>query len=236
MDTSNTTPIGPLKRRLRWLAASLGGLLILVLAYLAAALVLGVIPVNTDYQTTPGGVEIYIGSSGIHTDIIVPLTAQGVDWRLRLPQAAWQNGTPNGYLAFGWGDRAFFLETPSWSDLKVSTSVIALSGFDDSLMHLEYFRHPTPSASMRRLLLSPTAYQRLILAIEASFKHDSSGKPILIPGTHYRSSDAFFAAEGHYSPLITCNEWTRRILSQAGVRVPRWSPFPWAIMRQLPDN
>lgn len=223
-------------RAARLLARLLAGFLGLILAYALAALVLGALPVNTDYRHTPGGVEIFVGSNGVHTDLVLPVMAQGIDWRTRLPVEAWKRLAPDAFLSFGWGDRKFFLETPTWGDLTFSTAVRALSGTSPSLMHVEDFGHPVPGPRMRRLILSPEAYQRLVQAVDADFARDANGRPQQVPGAHYRATDAFFEAHGHYSMFLTCNEWTRRHLSNVGVRVPRWAPLEQALMHQLPTD
>lgn len=80
-------------------------------------------------------------------------------------------------------------------------------------------------------------------AITAAWRHSSrrassrpGGHPLIIAGAHYGANDAFFEARGHYSLFETCNEWTRRGLAAAGVRVPVWAPFDKALFYQLPSG
>ncbi|TIW01591.1 MAG: DUF2459 domain-containing protein, partial [Mesorhizobium sp.] len=40
------------------------------------------------------------------------------------------------YIVFGWGGRAFYLETPTWSQLKAAPVLKALT-LDASVMHVD---------------------------------------------------------------------------------------------------
>ena len=56
------------------------------LAYLLAALVGALVPVNAGWREPPQGTTIYLVSNGIHTDLILPEDAQGLDWRPVVPR------------------------------------------------------------------------------------------------------------------------------------------------------
>ncbi len=166
---------------------------------------------------------------------IVPIDALGVDWRQRLPLDAMLAGVnSSAMLSFGWGDRAFYLTTPTWSDLKASTAFIALTGLDTTVLHVAAVAVPTPDDQTRHLHLSADQYRRLVTYIEASFQHDPDGYAMPIAGAGYGRYDEFFEAKGHYSMFYTCNEWVRRGLAGVGVRAPLWSPFDEALLYQLP--
>ena len=47
------------------------------------------------------------------------------------------------YVAFGWGDRAFYLETPQWRDMKVATAFKAVAGLGDTVIHATFFAAAT---------------------------------------------------------------------------------------------
>jgi hypothetical protein len=44
------------------------------------------------------------------------------------------------YLAFGWGDKGFYLNTPEWADLKVSTALNAAFGLSSSAIHSTFYK------------------------------------------------------------------------------------------------
>ncbi len=50
----------------------------------------------------------------------------------------------------------------------------------------------------------------------------------------YGPRDAFFAANGQYTILETCNQWTGRALRLAGAPVAPWTPFSFLVTWNLP--
>jgi uncharacterized protein (TIGR02117 family) len=223
------------------------------LLYAACALVLGLVAVNRDYREPPAGITIYLRHNGVHTDLLLPVVTQQADWRRAFPAADF--GTPlqplhtrlalaadippdvnplATFVAIGWGDRGFYFDTPTWNDLSAFTAIRALSGLGDSVMHVEYRPTPQPSASLRKLTLSDATYKRLVAVIDSAFTRDAAGARRPYPGRGYTVHDTFYAAQGHFSPFNTCNEWVRATLAAAGVRVPAWAPFHHALFDQSP--
>jgi uncharacterized protein (TIGR02117 family) len=231
------------RQRKRWrhriglgMALVTTGLAAVLVLYGLAAMVFGLIPVNRSYAPTPDGIDVYLRSNGVHVDLVVPLEAAGVDWRIRMPTNAL--GLVPGItetLAFGWGDRGFYLATPTWADVRVSTALRALTGVGTTVLHVEATTVPKGPAT-RHVTLSAAQYRRLAQFIESSFRRDGTGAAIILPGAHYGLHDAFFESTGHYSAFETCNEWTRQGLVTAGVRAPMWSPFQKALLYQLPQD
>lgn len=222
-----------LKKSLRHAVYGAAAILLSLVSYLLLAAMLGLWPVNRDFQSSADGVDIYVASNGVHTDLILPRAAQDVDWRQRLPQPLLHT---QAYLAFGWGERRFYLETPTWQDLRVSTALRALSGLNETVLHVEAIAQPTPGANTRHLRISVRQYHDLVSYINAHLAADAHGAVIAIGGAHYNDHDHFFEARGRYSLFVTCNEWTRRALTSAGIRGPLWSPFDWALLYQLPEH
>jgi uncharacterized protein (TIGR02117 family) len=83
------------------------------------------------------------------------------------------------------------------------------------------------------LTLSREEYRRLVAYLRASFRYDSEGRTIPVPGRGYGPSDAFYEAVGPYTARLTCNEWTGRALRRAGVRTGVWTPLSQSIMWRL---
>ena len=210
----------------RWAASVLLWLAIVIAAYAAAGLVGGTIPANGGWREPREGVRIHLLSNGVHTGIVVPVAAAGVDWRalvrpedLRDPRYAGY-----GWLAFGWGDAAFYVGTPTWWDVRPSTVVHAAIGGGPTLVHVDHLPEPAADPDVRTIVLRPEEYRRLAAFLRASFAAN---------GAHrfgYGPNDAFYAATGRYSALTTCNAWTGRALRAAGVRVGAWTPFPVTVM------
>ena len=64
----------------RWFRRICKSLLVLFFVYLLVLLV-GLIPVNNDFEPTNDGITVYVVSNAVHAEVIVPKTTDVVDWR-----------------------------------------------------------------------------------------------------------------------------------------------------------
>lgn len=185
----------------------------------------------------PCEVTLYVASDGFHTNFFVPVQAAGFDWRqhLDLAQIAPQNPATYRYLQFGWGDRIFYVDTPSWDQVSPTNALRALFYWQNTsaLFVKGYATLPTQSGeTFQCLRLSQADYLRLMQFIERSFETDAQGhKQRIASGQDQQSS--FYAAQGHYSALKTCNSWTADGLRQAQVNTPVWAGLATPLMQQL---
>lgn len=222
--SAHASAIGWRMRRAFVIAASGTGVL---LAYPAAGVVGGLIPSNAAWSPPVRGVTIYIESNGIHTGIVMPKRAAGVDWRGVFP--ARDLADPRygrfDHVSVGWGQRDFYIGTPTWWDLKPSVVLAAALGSNRTLVHVDHVPQPAPDGEIRRLVVRPAEYRRLAAYVRAS----------LMPGGErhrgYFRYDVFYAAHGRYSAVHTCNAWVGDALRFAGIRIGAWTPFPGAVMR-----
>ena len=225
---------------MHWLTRLAAALLLPPLAYLLLALLLGLLPVNRDWTPTPpeaGGISVWLRTNGVHAELVLPAAAP-YDWRIELPPAevvdAERLARPPAldWIAFGWGDRAFFIQTRSWADLRTGTALSALLGLGPAAMYVNYLAWPQDYRA-QRIDLSAAEYARLVAAQRAGFARDATGRPIRIDDPGYFDTDAFFEGAGRYTAWLTCNEWIRRVLAQAGVRTAAWAPFERALFWHL---
>jgi uncharacterized protein (TIGR02117 family) len=223
-----------LRQILKFAAAGIGLILAIPLLYFLAALILGAVPVNGSWQEPKEGVTIFIRTNGVHTWIMVPSVTPQMDWRPLAPAEHLKDRRWEGnYLAIGYGNREFYLNTPTWGDLTVGRAVGAAVGSGTTLMHVDHSWNPKPSEWQRPLRLRPDEYKRLSDYIRASFRYDAQGRTIPLPGRGYGASDVFYEGLGSYSALVTCNSWTGRALRHAGVRMGAWTPLSQSIMWRL---
>jgi uncharacterized protein (TIGR02117 family) len=224
-----------MKRAFRILGYALGGLLSIPLLYLIAALVLGAIPANPGWHEAKSGVRIFVRTNGVHTWIMVPKVTPEMDWRPLVPGAhlkdpRWGNGN---YVAIGYGNREFYLNTPTWADLTFRNAFWALVGSGDSLVHADHDNDPQPSDVQRPIILDHSQYLRLVAFIRGSFRTDANGRTIPLLGRGYGNSDVFYEAVGRYNAVYTCNQWTGEALRRAGVRTGLWTPLSQSVMWRL---
>jgi uncharacterized protein (TIGR02117 family) len=214
------------RRKGKW-GKWVGRLLTLVLAlpaiYMTAALVGSLVPVNRGWSEPQQGTTIYIADNGIHADLILPIDAQGLDWRPLIPASDFAAADPDaGWIAFGSGEKQVYLDTPTWWDLKPRTVWSALTG-GQRVMHVEYV--PSPYYAVRQLRLRPEEYRRLWAAIRASFALDEHGRPQRIDHPGYGPADAFYRATGKPNAVRMCNAVAAHWLALAGVETSVWPPF-----------
>jgi uncharacterized protein (TIGR02117 family) len=211
---------------LRWAGRVLAAAVLVCGAYAAAGLTGGALPANAGWRPPERGVEIWVESNGIHTALVVPKVAAGIDWRplFRPGHLSDPRYAAYPYAAIGWGEQRFYLETPTWAEARPAVILGAALGSDRTLVHVDHLPRPREGERVRRLVLRPDEYRRLAAFIRAS----------LVPGgaryPGYAGYDAFYQARGRYSALRTCNSWTGRALRHAGVRVGRWTPFPATVL------
>ncbi|MFA9440129.1 TIGR02117 family protein [Uliginosibacterium sp. sgz301328] len=212
-----------------------------IVLYLLAIPILGLLPAHRHWKPpTQGEVTVWLITNGVHASLVFPANALGVDWFAWLPPQQTLARTRGkaipanfDHVSFGWGDRRFFLNTPRWRDLKVSTALWAASGLDATLMHVEYLPEPIAADDAVPFQLSRAQYVQLAAYVQSAFAPDAAGRPQQIAEHSYGDFDVFFEARGHYNLFFTCNEWVRRALSDIGVRVPLWSPLDRPLFWQL---
>lgn len=207
---------------LRWL---ISGFALLALLFVSGTVVPR--PLTSPAEASVGGEsQILLLANPIHTDIALP-----VDDEVR---AAFADLVPSGlpvdmpgveYLIIGWGGRSFYIETPTWGDIRPLPVLKALT-IDRSVLHVSVAGpidtgHPT----VRPLVVTQEGRKRMIAAIRDSFIRDG-GLPVAIPGAAYGFDDAFFEAKGAFNAFLGCNTWTAAVLRAGGVRTGWWTPLP----------
>ena len=201
--------------------------------YAVAAVVLGLVPVNTRFVSPAGGVEIFLVTNGVHAGIALPLS-ETASISPGLPEPPGGTTPGNDFVVVGWGDGRVYPATGTLRDLTLANGVTAMLGLNPAVLHVEYVPRPQPSTRIRSTRVTPAGFQRLLAHVAGSFKRDAAGQPLLMSGVSHGRNDAFYLANGRYQPLYTCNEWVRRGLAAAGVRTARWSPFDIALFHQFP--
>lgn len=178
-------------------------------------------------------IPIYIYTNGVHTDIVMPVKNDLQDWSSKIPFSNVRSGqTDYNYIGIGWGDKGFYLDTPTWADLKFSTAFKAAFWLSESAMHCTYYKTMKEGSDCKMVMISRAQYKDLIQFVEAKFDKDQNGNFILIPtDAVYSDNDAFYDAKGKYSFLYTCNTWANDALKAAGQKAAFWTPSDFGIFQ-----
>ena len=222
------------RRPARW-RRGLAALALPPLCYLLAAVAGALLPVNHGWRQPERGVPLFVRTNGVHTALVLPVRAAGLDWRGLIPPGDFARAvTADDHLAFGWGHREFYLETPRWVDLKPGVALRALTGLGGTLMHVGHLPDRRRAPDLRPFCVTPAQYRRLAAFIRGSFAPLEGQRPASLPG--YTASDRFFEARGRYDLFGTSNTWTGEALAHAGVRIGVWTPFSGSIMWRFPAS
>lgn len=200
----------------------------LMIASTAAALYLSTafgLPFLTRAAPTSGPVEAYLVTNGLHADFAFPATTPEMDWTQTFPLEDFQ-APPHApeLITIGWGDREFYLNTPVWSDLTIARALSALFGTNRSLLHVAYVRPSQLPETTYRLWLSRAQYRALVQYILGTLATEND-RAIHLAGSGYGRTDTFYAAQGNYHLINTCNTWVGRGLHAVDFPVSPWTPF-----------
>ena len=190
-----------MRKLIRYALYLCGSLLLAVLLYGAAAVLLGNWRIQAQNGAEKADITVYLISNGAHTDIAMPLRHPAFSWaRYASPQDTAGGGPNARYIAVGWGDRKFYLETPTWGDLTAATALRAIGGLNPTALHVSFLDDvppPSPSASGSigswRTILPPTSSRKTvdacpsaarIMPITMRFTKQTGTITCSIPATH----------------------------------------------------
>ncbi len=208
----------------------------LIIIYLSAAFILSRIAVNS--KVVPKDeITVFILTNGVHTDIVLPIKSDNIDWSQSI---AFNNTNSKdslmNFIAFGWGDKGFYLETPTWTDLKFSVAFNAAFGLGKSAMHTTFYKQMNESEHCKRISLSSSEYQLLVEYITSSFQKSASGEVLIInSNANYGANDAFYEGIGKYSLFHTCNTWANNGLKACNQKACLWTPADKGIFYHYND-
>lgn len=224
-----------LRKILRILLKSILFLIVFVVLYFVTAFTLSRISVNEDLSKN-GPISIYIKSNGVHTDIVVPVKTKQINWSKIFPYKNTKDkDSSSQYLAMGWGDKGFYLNTPTWGDLTAKTAFKAMFGLSTSAIHTTYLDSIVLSSTCKKITMTEGEYKLLIRYIQRSILRGKTKKAIFIPtNAVYGTNDAFYEASGSYHMYSTCNTWTNRALKFSNKKACLWTPFDSGILKQYP--
>lgn len=188
--------------------------------------------VPTGKLESAGERYIYVQSNGVHTDVTLPVSDTNMNWLSFIPHKDFPTASDFEFITFGWGDKGFYLDTPNWSDLKISTALYAACLPSPTAMHVSYSSEPETTTFRKKVFIDQEGYIKLIAYIKKSFQLKNNSVQ-LIKHKSYTYNDNFYEANHSYHLFRTCNRWTNSALKTAGVKTGIFALFPKGIMKHL---
>ncbi len=213
-----------MKSRITKILRYIGFILMIPITYLLVSLILTYIPVNNDNDITKNDHSIYLSSNGVHLEIIIPkknlnpLILDGLKFE-----------DQEQFFSFGWGDRIFYVETPTWGDLTFVNGFRALFVNTSTLIHVT--RYSKTQKDWAEIKISSVQLEKMNSYISKTFQLDSYGNKVLLPGLGYFKNDDFYEATGNYNCFRTCNSWVNTGLKQSGIKACLWTPYDFRLLK-----
>lgn len=223
-----------LKKIFKYVFFTIITFIVLVGIYMLSERILSRISVNENQTSETKNITIYVMSNGVHTDLVLPTKNEYMDWPTLFSfENTLGKSSSFKFIAIGWGDKGFYLNTPEWKDLKVSTALVAATGIGETALHVTYYNNIQIDDLTKKIEISENQYLSLIKYIENSIWFGSNHKPQLIETTaQYGQNDAFYEANRSYSIFFTCNSWTNEALKASGIKASKWVAFDKGILFQ----
>ena len=196
--------------------------------YLFSAFVLSIIPTQPQTYQSPKSHTIYLITNGIHLDFVIEKKDLPTDFLEKLNR--FQSAK---HIAFGWGDKGFYLDTPTWNELKTSTVLNALFLKGESAMHVTEYHHTY--SEFIKIEICKEQMDALFHFIESSFVINDVGKFKEIDRPGYSKDDKFYEAKGSYTAINTCNSWINQGLKKAAIKTSIWTPFDKGILYHIEE-
>ncbi|BEV03974.1 TIGR02117 family protein [Chryseobacterium gambrini] len=220
-----------MKKMLLLIIKAIGIIVGIVVLYVALGYFLPFIEVSAKDDGQKKEIPVYIYTNGVHTDIVMPVKNEIQDWSTKIPFSNTKSkSTDYNYVGVGWGDKGFYLDTPTWADLKFSTAFKAAFWLSESAMHCTFYKTMKEGDDCKKIMISKDQYKKLVDFVDAKFDKNQNGNYNLVPtNAVYGNDDAFYDAQGKYSFLNTCNTWANDALKAADQKAAFWTPSGYGI-------
>lgn len=200
-------------------------LLSIPILYLIVAFVLSFITIHPKSDSSAKNHTIYLNTNGIHLDVIF----KKADLDSLFLEGLILN-TSDDYLAFGWGDENFYINTPTWGDLTFNTAFKAMFLKSSTLIH--FTRYKYQYEDWVPVEISEQQFNSLRNYVFDSFQNNDSNSKIILPNKGYGSNDEFYKANGSYTVFYTCNTWLNNGFKKSGLKACLWTPFDFGLLNK----
>ena len=207
------------KKIVKWIIA----IILIPIAYILVSLVLTFIPINNEEEYSGKNGSIYLNTNGVHLNIVIP--KDQLDSKLLDGLRYFKN---DNYFSFGWGDKKFYLNTPTWGDLTFNNAYRALFLKSPTLIHLT--RYSTIYGDWVEIKVNQNQLNKINQYIYKTFYFNSLNKKILLNNKGYSYNDDFYEAQGSYSCFRTSNSWVNSGLKESDIKACLWTPYDFGLL------
>ncbi len=207
------------KKIVKWIIA----IILIPIAYLLVSLILTFIPINNEEGYSGKNGSIYLNTNGVHLNIVMP--KDQLDSKLLDGLRYFKN---DNYFSFGWGDKKFYLNTPTWGDLTFNNAYRALFLKSPTLIHLT--RYSSINGDWVEIKVNQNQLNKINQYIYKTFYFDSLNKKILLNNKGYSYNDDFYEAMGSYSCFRTSNSWVNSGLKESEIKACLWTPYDFGLL------
>jgi uncharacterized protein (TIGR02117 family) len=219
-----------LKRIRKRILQFLLGFAMLLVLYFAAVFLMPRITFSGD--SGDKAVLCYLKSNGSHVDLVMPIETNSYKWleKLNLEHIEYADSTFS-WVAFGWGDKNFYLNTPTWGDLTFSTAFKAAFWLGTGAIHVTYYKELSSSEKCLPFYISEAQCAHLYNFILNDFVVDADQVPVYIDtDMNYGPRDCFYESNKKYSIFHTCNTWVNDALKAINTKHCYWTALEFGIM------
>jgi uncharacterized protein (TIGR02117 family) len=159
---------------------------------------------------------IYVFNRGWHTELII----SAPDLNKEIPGLTARFPTEE-YYEIGWGDLMFYQS----DEKSVGLALRAVLASPGAVVHVVGFRENPEehyaNNDVRRIRLNSASYINLLKYVQSSFAIGPDGNIVSLKHG-LRGDSQFYSGVGKYHLFNTCNKWTAKALSSAGLDI---NPF-----------
>lgn len=153
-----------------------------------------------------------------------------------LPQLKKRFAQETQWYEIGWGDKGFYQS----QEITIALTLQAMFWSSGAVMHIVAFSGQPEryfaGSEIKSLLLHTNQRNSLMRYLGRSFARDAEGNLIPLKQGIYGDSQ-FYAANGRYGILNTCNKWTAKGLESAGLTInPSLKLTAGSVMKAITDH
>lgn len=209
------------KKIIKWILY----LLLIPIVYIIISLILSSITVGRIVNNESSKKLVYLNTNGVHLDIVIPI--ENIE---SLVLSGIKHNRNEKYLSFGWGDKNFYINTPTWGDLTINNAFRALFLESSTLIHVT--RYKQKHSDWIEIKVNESELQKLNSYLLNTFEINKNGMKTILKNKSYSSIDNFYKAKGSYSCFKTCNSWVNIGFKESGLKSCLWTPFDFGLMNK----